>query len=132
MGGQVQFMFDGLATSIPHIRAGKLRAFAVTAPERSAALPDVPTLAELGYKDMTKTAWIGLFGHTDAPAAAQQRVRDEALKALATPAVRDRLTSLGLNVNTAKPPTTEEMWRSIAADYKSVGDTLKSVNYKPE
>jgi len=132
MGGQVQFMFDGLATSIPHIRAGKLRAFAVTAPERSAALPDVPTLAELGYRDMTKTAWIGLFGHTDAPAAAHQRVRDEALKALATPAVRDRLTSLGLSVNTARPPTTEDMLRSMAADYEAVGKTLRSVNYKPE
>jgi tripartite-type tricarboxylate transporter receptor subunit TctC len=132
MGGQVQFMFDGLATSIPHIKAGKLRAFAVSSAERSHALPDVPTLAELGYKDMTKTAWIGLFGHTDAPAAAQQRIRDEALKALATPAVRDRLMSLGMNVNTSKPPTTEELWKAIAADYKSVGDTLKSVNYKPE
>lgn len=132
MGGQVQFMFDGLPTSIPLIRAGKLRAFAVSAPERSAALPDVPTLAELGYKTMTKTAWIGLFGHTDAPVAAHQRVRDEALKALATPAVRDRLTGLGLSVNTANPPTTEDLWRSMAADYKAVGETLRSVNYKPE
>jgi len=132
IGGQVQFMFDGLATSIPHIRSGRLRAFAVSAPERSHALPDVPTLAELGYRDMTRTAWIGLFGHTDAPAGMQQRIRDEALKALATPGVRDRLTSLGLSVNTTRPPTTEEMWRSIAADHKSVGETLRSVNYKPE
>lgn len=44
-----------------------------------AALPDVPTLAELGYRDMTKTAWIGLFGHTDVPAAVHQHVRDEAV-----------------------------------------------------
>jgi tripartite-type tricarboxylate transporter receptor subunit TctC len=132
IGGQVQFMFDGLATSIPHIRSGRLRAFAVSAPERSYALPDVPTLAELGYRDMTRTAWIGLFGHTDAPPGMQQRIRDEALKALATPGVRDRLTSLGLSVNTTRPPTTEEMWRSIAADHKSVGETLRSVNYKPE
>jgi tripartite-type tricarboxylate transporter receptor subunit TctC len=132
MGGQVQFMFDGPATSIPNIKGGKLRAFAVSSPERSHALPDVPTLTELGYKDMTKTAWLGIFGHTDAPAAAQQRIRDEALKALAAPALRDRLMGLGLSVNTAKPPTTDEMWKSIAADYKVVGDTLKSVNYKPE
>ena len=132
MGGQVQFMFDGLATSIPNIKAGKLRAFAVSAPERSFALPDVPTLAELGYKDMTKTAWLALWTHPDAPAAAQQRVRDETLKALAVPAIRDRLMGLGLNVNVSRPPTPEEMWKSLAADHRSVGETLKAVNYRPE
>lgn len=132
MGGQVQFMFDGLATSVPDIKAGKLRAFAVSAPERSFALPGVPTLAELGYKDMTRTAWLGLFTHPDAPAAAQQRIRDEALKALAVPALRDRLMALGLNVKVAKPPTPEQMAASIAADHKSIGEMLRAVNYKPE
>lgn len=132
MGGQVQFMFDGLATSIPNIRGGKLRAFAVTSAERSHALPDVPTLAELGYKDMTRTAWIGLWCPPDAPAVAQQRVREETLKALAMPALRDRLMGLGLNVNTSKPPTPDDMWKSMAVDHKAIGDALKSVNYKPE
>lgn len=132
MGGQVQFMFDGLATSIPNIRAGKLRAFAVSSPERSHALPDVPTLAELGYKDMTRTAWLGLWCPPDAPALAQQRVREETLKALAVPALRERLMALGLQVNTSKPPTPDEMWKSMAADHKAVGDALKAVNYKPE
>lgn len=132
MAGQVQFMFDGQPTSLPHIKAGKLRAFAVSSPERSQALPDVPTLAELGYKDMTRTAWQGLWTLPDAPAAAQQRVRDEALKALALPAIRDRLTGLGMSVNTAKPPTPEEMSKTLAADYKAIGKVLESVNYKPE
>ena len=132
MGGQVQFMFDGLATSVPNIRAGKLRAFAVSAPERSHALPDVPTLAELGHKDMTRTAWIGLWTVPDAPAAAQQRIRAEALKALAQPPVRDRLLAVGLNVNTANPPTPEQMSASLVRDAASVGEMLRSVNYKPE
>jgi tripartite-type tricarboxylate transporter receptor subunit TctC len=132
VGGQVQFMFDGLATSLPFIKAGRLRAFAVSSPERSHALPDVPTLAELGYKDLTKTAWLALWTVPDAPASAQTRVREETLKALAQPAIRDRLMGLGLNVNTAKPPTPEEMSASLAADYKSTGEILKSVNYKPE
>lgn len=132
MGGQVQFMFDGLATSVPHIKAGKLRAFAVSAPERSHALPDVPTLAELGYKEMTRTAWLGLWAHPDAPAAVQQRIRDETLKVLGTPGIRDRLMSLGLNTHTQSPPTPDQMWASVAADHRSVGETLRSVNYKPE
>ena len=132
MGGQVQFMFDGLATSLPNIRGGKLRAFAVSSPERSPVLPEVPTLAELGYKEMTKTVWLALWTMPDAPAAVQQRVREDVLKALAVPALRERLLGLGLNVNTAKPPTPEEMWKTLAADYQSVGEILKSVNYKPE
>jgi tripartite-type tricarboxylate transporter receptor subunit TctC len=132
MGGQVQFMFDGLATSVPQIKAGKLRAFAVTSPQRSHALPDVPTLAELGYKDMTRTAWLALWTLPDAPAAAQQRIREETLKVLATPAVRERLMAVGLNVNTTNPPSPDEMAKTLAADYKSVGEMLKSVDYKPE
>lgn len=132
MGGQVQFMFDGLATSVPNIRGGKLRAFAVSSPERSHALPDVPTLAELGYKDMTRTAWLGLWTQPDAPAAVQQRIRSEALKAMAMPAVRDRLLAVGLNVSTQNPATPEQLSRSLQADYAAVGEILKSVNYKPE
>ena len=131
MGGQVQLMFDGLATSIPNIRAGKLRAFAVSAPVRSSALPEVPTFAELGYPSMTRTAWIGVFSTPDAPAAVQQRLRDEALVVLAQPAVRERLTSLGLEVNTANPPTPELMARSIEADHRSIGEALRSVGYQP-
>jgi tripartite-type tricarboxylate transporter receptor subunit TctC len=132
MGGVVQFMFDGLPTSVPNIKGGKLRAFAVSSPQRSHVLPDVPTLAELGYKDMTKTAWLAFWTTPDAPALAQQRIREETLKALAIPAIRDRLMGVGLTVNTQTPPTSEQMWSALAADYASIGETLRSVNYKPE
>ena len=132
MGGSVQFMFDGLATSVPNIRGGKLRAFAVTSPQRSHALPDVPTMAELGFKDMTRTAWLGLWAVPGHPDAALKRIREETLKALATPAVRDRLMAVGLNVNAQNPPTPEQMVKSLHDDYESVGTMLKAVNYKPE
>lgn len=132
MGGSVQFMFDGLATSVPNIKGGKLRAFAVTSPQRSHALPDVPTMAELGYKDMTRTAWLGFWSVPGHPEPALKRIREEALKALAMPAVRDRLMAVGLNVNVQNPPTPEQMTKSLVEDYESVGAMLKSVNYKPE
>ena len=132
IGGSVQFMFDGLATSVPHIKAGKLQAFAVTSPQRSHALPDVPTFAELGYKDMTRTAWLGLWTLPGHPEAAQQRIREETLKALAMPAVRNRLMAVGLNVNHQNPPTPEQMSKSLVEDHESVGAMLRSVNYKPE
>ena len=59
-------------------------------------------------------------------------IREEALKALAMPAVRDRLMAVGLNVNTQNPPTPEQMAQSLKDDYESVGAMLRSVNYKPE
>ena len=132
MGGSVQFMFDGLATSVPQIKAGKLHAFAVTAPQRSHALPDVPTFAELGFKEMTRTAWIGLWTLPGDPAATQQRIRDEALKALALPAVHERMMAVGLTVNWKNPPTPEQLSRSLVEDHDAVGNLLRSVNYKPE
>lgn len=132
MGGSVQFMFDGLPTSVPNIKGGKLRAYAVTSPQRSHVLPDVPTMAELGYKDMTRTAWLGLWTLPAHPELTQRRIRDEALKALATPAVRDRLMAVGLTVNTQSPATPEQLARSLVEDYEAVGAMLKSVNYKPE
>lgn len=132
MGGQVQFMFDGIATSVPNIKGGKLRAFAVSSPQRSHVLPEVPTFAELGYKDLTRTAWLALWTVPDAPVAAQQRLRDEALKALASPALRDRLMAVGLSINTQNPPTPEQMSKSLGIEYDAVGAILKSVNYKPE
>lgn len=132
MGGSVQFMFDGLATSVPNIKGGKLRAFAVTSPQRSHALPDVPTMAELGFKDMTRTAWLGLWAVPGHPDAALKRIREEALKALATPSVRERLMAVGLNVNTQNPATPEQLARGLVDDYESVGAMLRSVNYKPE
>jgi tripartite-type tricarboxylate transporter receptor subunit TctC len=89
-------------------------------------------MAELGFKDMTRTAWLGLWAVPGHPDAAFKRIREEALKALATPAVRDRLLAVGLNVNTQTPPTPEQMAKSLQEDYESVGVMLKSVNYKPE
>lgn len=132
MGGSVQFMFDAPPSSLPLILAGKLRAYAVTSPQRLEALPDVPTMAELGYKDMTRTAWLGVWTTPDAPGAAQQRMRAAMLQALAQPAVRQRLVDLGFTINTANPATPEQLARQLANEYASIGETLKSINYKPE
>lgn len=132
IGGQVQFMFDGQATSIPMIKAGKLRAYAVSSARRSAALPDVPTLAEQGFASMTRAAWMGLYTLPGVPESIQQRIREETLKALAQPAIRARLDALGLGTDPQNPRTLEQMDRSLREDYEAVGEILRSVNYKPE
>lgn len=132
MGGSVQFMLDGPVSSIPMIKAGKIRAFAISSPQRSEALPQVPTFAELGLGEMTRTSWMGLWTTPNAPDAFQQRIREEALKALALPSVRERLSSLGLAFDTKTPRTPEQMSKSLREDYESVGKLLRSVNYRPE
>jgi tripartite-type tricarboxylate transporter receptor subunit TctC len=130
MGGHVPLMFDGPATSVPMVKAGKVKAFAVSSPQRMAALPDVPTFAEQGFPEMTQVPWIGLWVATDVPAAVQARLRDAALKALQQTAVRDRVVALGLEPGLASTP--DELAASLRIEYERQGALLKSINFKPE
>ena len=130
MGGHVPLMFDGPATSVPMIKAGKVKAFAVTTPERMPALPDVPTFAEQGFPDMTQVVWVGLWVPSDVPAPVQARLRDAALKALQQPAVRERLTALGLQPGL--PASPDELAKSLRVAHERQATLLKSINFKPE
>jgi tripartite-type tricarboxylate transporter receptor subunit TctC len=95
LAGQVNAQFDNLPSSMPFIQAGKLRALAVAAPKRVEGLPDVPTFAEAGMKDMNNMAWYGLVAPANTPAAIVTRVHDAAVKALQDPAVKRRLADSG-------------------------------------
>jgi tripartite-type tricarboxylate transporter receptor subunit TctC len=130
MGGHVQLMFDGMATSLPLIKAGKIRAFAVSLPKRSALLPDVPTFTELGHPQLEAVAWMGLWTKPDMPAELRARIRDAALKAMAQPAALERLRELGFEAG--HPRTPQELSTALKADYERVGAVLKAVGFKPE
>jgi len=130
MGGHVQLMFDGMATSIPLIKGGRIKAFAVSTPKRSPLLPDVPTFTELGYPQLESVAWMGLWVKPDLPAPLQAQIREATLKALATPAARDRLQDVGFEP--PQPRTPDELSASLKADYERVGVVLKSIGFKPE
>ncbi len=95
LAGQVNVQFDNLPSSMPFIQTGKLRALAVAAPKRVEGLPDVPTFAEAGMKDMNNMAWYGLVAPANTPAAIITRVHDAAVKALQDPAVKRRLADSG-------------------------------------
>ncbi|MDM0000635.1 tripartite tricarboxylate transporter substrate binding protein [Variovorax sp. J22P240] len=130
MGGHVPLMFDGVATSLPMIKSGKLKAYAVSTPKRLSVLPDVPTFTELGFPQLEATGWIGLFAASDIPPAAQQRIREATLKVLQQPQLRERFKDLGQE--TGQPLTSSEMSAGLRSDSARVGEVLRSVNYKPE
>jgi tripartite-type tricarboxylate transporter receptor subunit TctC len=130
MGNHVQFMFDGMATSLPLVQAKSIKALAVTSPERSPTMPDVPTFKELGYPDLTQTAWVGIFVPADFPEGPKERLRTEIAKILQKLTVRSRLAQVGLDPGLAR--TQAELAADLKAGYDSQGAILKSVDFKPE
>lgn len=96
LAGQVAVYFDQVASSLPYVKAGKLKAMAVSWPTRLDVLPDVPTYAELGYKQANEPSWFGLVAPAGTPAAAVDRIQQAVAQALKEPAIRERLAGLGL------------------------------------
>ncbi|MEY4748917.1 MAG: hypothetical protein RIQ60_1131 [Pseudomonadota bacterium] len=97
LGGQVDIMFDGMLTSVPMIKAGKLRAYAYTGSTRSRHLPDVPTMAELGFPQLQFVGWIGVIGSAKLPAAELAKIQAALKKAAGAQAVQQKLFETGLD-----------------------------------
>ncbi|KRC29163.1 tripartite tricarboxylate transporter substrate binding protein BugE [Acidovorax sp. Root219] len=96
LAGQVAVYFDQVASSLPHIKSGKLKALAVSWPTRLDVLPDVPTYAQLGLANNNDPSWFGLVAPAGTPAAAVDRIQQAVAQALQEPAVRERLAGQGL------------------------------------
>jgi len=112
LAGQVNLYFDTLNTSVKLVQEGRLRALAIVAPQRSPALPDVPTMVEAGYPGVQGNAWFALFAPAAAPPAVLARLSEEANKALAAPDVRERMTSMGATVEGGSPKALSDLIRS--------------------
>lgn len=96
VAGNMDVMFDNLPSSMVHIKSGKLKALAVTSAQRSAALPDVPTVEEAaGLKGYEASSWFGLLAPAGTPQEIANRIQQEVAKALNTPAVKDKLLAQG-------------------------------------
>ncbi|MGI8895471.1 MAG: tripartite tricarboxylate transporter substrate binding protein [Casimicrobiaceae bacterium] len=96
LGGQVELGFVDVAVVLPHIRSGKLKAIAIGSTRRFEGLPDVPTFEESGVPGYEASGWLGLMVPAGTPSEAVSRLRDAAVKSLAAPDLRERLTSLGV------------------------------------
>ena len=128
MGGQIALMFDGIATSMPQIKGGKLKAFAVAAKTRSAHLPQVPTMAELGYPDIDFSNWVGTAVASGVPADIVDKINAATLKAASSTKVHDRLVAAGFEPNTNT--TSAQLAQSVKADYERNAAIVKAFNIK--
>jgi tripartite-type tricarboxylate transporter receptor subunit TctC len=115
MGGQIDFLFDHLAHSLPHVRGGKVRAYAVTAPARSPSAPDIPTFDEAGVKGLHVSIWYGLWAPAGTPKDIVARLNAAVREALADSAVRNRLSDLGQVI----PPPAQQTPEALAAYQKA-------------
>jgi tripartite-type tricarboxylate transporter receptor subunit TctC len=130
MGGQMDLMFDNLPSSMPHIRSGKLKALAVTSAVRSAALPELPTIEQAGgpaLKGYEASSWFGLLAPAGTPAEIVQRVQAETAKALASPAIKERLAAQGA-IPSGNTPA--EFARMIEAETKKWSAVVKASGAK--
>jgi len=129
MAGHVPIMFDQISTAVPHIKAGKVRALAVTSASRAPNLPDVPTMVEAGYKDFVTTVWHGLMGPGSLNKEALARINAEANRVLKLADVRERLTGLGLEIIGGSP---EAFAAEMKRDHAWASMTIKAAGIKAE
>jgi tripartite-type tricarboxylate transporter receptor subunit TctC len=96
IGGNMDLMFDNLPSAMPHIKSGKLKAFAVTSSQRSAALPDAPTLEDAAkLKGFEASSWFGLLAPAGTPPEIVNRIQQEVAKSLNTPAIKEKMLAQG-------------------------------------
>ncbi|MBK1613818.1 MFS transporter [Rubrivivax gelatinosus] len=129
IGGQVQSMFDNAPSAMPHIQSGRLRALAITSPQRSPLLPDVPTFIESGYADFDVQSWFGLAAPAGTPAAIVNKLNAELAKVLALPDVKKRLAEMGA---TPAGGTPADMRKFASAEIKRWNAVVKASGAKAD
>ena len=129
MAGRIDIMFDNIPLPLPHIKAGKLRALAVTAAQRSAVLPDMPTLAEAGVKGFDVSSWYGIYAPAGLPRELVQRLNAAFNEALRTPEIRDQLSAQGWAVTGGTP---EQFGAFARAEQERWATVVKTANVRVE
>ena len=128
-GEQVHFMFATIPSVIEFVRAGRLRALAVTSKSRSAAVPDIPTVAESGFPDFEASSWFGLLGPADLPRDIVAKLQGEVVRALKIPEIRDKLIAQGADPVGSSP---EEFAAYIRGETAKWSKVVKSSGAKAD
>jgi tripartite-type tricarboxylate transporter receptor subunit TctC len=127
MSGEVQMMFDTTSSAMPHIKSGKFKPLAVTSPQRSAELPNVPTILEVGYPAAEMTTWYGLFVTGGTPKPIVDKLAAELARILKMPDVQARLKGLGGEPGNITVAQFAEMNR---AEFERFGKLIKTADIK--
>ncbi len=130
MGGQVAYTIETMAAVVSNVRAGRLKALAITSAQRNAALPDVPTVAEAAdMPGFNMIAWIGYLAPAGTPSEIVNRLSGEVQKALASPDVRERYATLGLDPTSTTPDDLAKLMRDESVRY---ADIIRRANIRLE
>ena len=127
LAGQVNMMFDNIPSSLPHIRAGKLRALATTGAKRDPALPDLPTIAEAGVPDYESGVWFGIAAPAGTPKEIISKLNAAAVQGARSPEFGKRMKDLGYNLI---PGSAEEMAAMLKAELARWAPIVKSTGAK--
>ena len=129
LGGDVQVLFGSIASSMPHVKTGRLKAFATTGVRRSKVAPELPTMIELGFPGFDVGSWYAFLTPTNTPAVVVRRLRDEAIKVIAMPDVQQALSRQGLEPETSTPQELAARTKNETATWAQV---IKEAGIKGE
>lgn len=127
--GEAQLVFGSFASSLPQVKAGRLKSVATTGSRRSPLAPDVPTIAESGFPGLEVVSWFGLLVPSGTSASIVERIRDQTIKAVHTPDVQRAIAREGLDVETSTP---SELAARIRTDTKTWAEVIRAAGIKPE
>ena len=125
LGGQIDLMFPGITPVVAHVKTGKLRALGLTSRKRSPALPDVPTMIELGVANFESTGWYGVLVPAGTPKSIVTRLNRELVAALSLPDLKERLASQGGDAVSSTP---EQFAAFIADELRKWTGVIRSAN----
>ena len=129
LGGQIPSVFASAPSAVPQIKAGKIRALAITGATRSSFLPDVPTVAEAGFANFEASNWYAYMAPGKTPRAIVEQLNRELVKVLNTPEVRNQLLGQGME---PQPNTIEQLAKYIEREYATWGRVVKEAGIQAE
>ncbi len=129
MAGRVSLIFTNLVSGLPHIKAGKMRAIAVTTKARTPLMPDLPTVEEAGFAPYDIAGWGAVFAPVGTPPAIVAQFSGSIRNALARPEVRERFLALGLD---PAPSSPEELGTFLRTELAKWGKLIKEAGINPE